>query len=748
MSNEVKFTINIGGNAYSGIAELDEAMQNLNVSAKNTSDLLHTLSGYSFKFDNITKTFQNFSNVLQDLSRPGIALDSSLADLSAIAGVTGDGLKQIEGYARKTAKTFGVDAARAVESYKLILSQLSPEIAKNPAAMNEMGNVIATLSKTMGGDATAAAEVLTTAMNQYGISLADPMEASRKMAEMMNVMAAAGKEGSAELPTIKAALEQCGMAAKSAGVSFEETNAAIQVLDKAGKKGAEGGVALRNTMSILAQGRFLPKDVQEELKAAGVDILKLGDKSKSLSERLSLLKPVMQDQALFTKLFGRENANAAMALVQGTSEIDRYREAITDTNTAYEQAETIMESFAEKQARINAKFDNLKIALFNLTGDFGLWIDVVSKSLIPIAQLLPLLMTARKYMRQFRNNIAEAGGLLPFLRSQLNKTFGKPLRTAILAATIRLNIFKMSVASAGGMFGFLRLTAVNACRAIGIAIMNIPIIGWIAAAIAALIAVFKLLWDKCEGFRRLLFGVWEVIKAAVGYAWSLISNLFGKIRQILSSAVGFVAQMFKDLWSWITGIFSKFGAWLASVLQPVWDWFSNLFAWIGGIFSKVGAWFAKVMKPVADWFSNLWNTVKTIFDRIVGFMGRIFDPIIKLWNKLTGKVVETYNTGAEKGSESFKKDHADKNKIPEAHIQGISPEEIAGTGNQDSVNDIVPTTANAIATGGTRNNQITINLGKMADITFNGGVGENAESLRSQLEEVLLRVLYSAQLAG
>ena len=52
------------------------------------------------------------------------------------------------------------------------------------------------------------------------------------------------------------------MAAKAAGVSFAETNAAIQVLDKAGKKGSEGGVALRNVMSTLAQGRFLPKDVR------------------------------------------------------------------------------------------------------------------------------------------------------------------------------------------------------------------------------------------------------------------------------------------------------------------------------------------------------------------------------------------------------------------------------------------------------------------------------------------------------
>lgn len=49
----------------------------------------------------------------------GVALNSSLADLSAIAGVTGDKLKEIEGYARDTAKTFGTDAVSSVESYKL-----------------------------------------------------------------------------------------------------------------------------------------------------------------------------------------------------------------------------------------------------------------------------------------------------------------------------------------------------------------------------------------------------------------------------------------------------------------------------------------------------------------------------------------------------------------------------------------------------------------------------------------------------
>lgn len=60
-------------------------------------------------------------------------------DLSAIAVVAGDKLKEIEGYARDTAKTFGTDAASSVESYKLLLSQLSPELGNYPTALRAMG---------------------------------------------------------------------------------------------------------------------------------------------------------------------------------------------------------------------------------------------------------------------------------------------------------------------------------------------------------------------------------------------------------------------------------------------------------------------------------------------------------------------------------------------------------------------------------------------------------------------------------
>ena len=116
MSETVNFTINIKGNAYTGIAEIDKAMKKLSITANENLKLFDRIYDFSFKLNNISQAAQNISSGFQDAIQPGVVLNSSLADLSAIAGVTGGKLKEIEGYARNTAKTFGTDAASSVES--------------------------------------------------------------------------------------------------------------------------------------------------------------------------------------------------------------------------------------------------------------------------------------------------------------------------------------------------------------------------------------------------------------------------------------------------------------------------------------------------------------------------------------------------------------------------------------------------------------------------------------------------------
>lgn len=597
------YIFNVGGNFQAKLDGMAKVTGEFSGKMEQAQGWAVSLAQKMAAFDLACGYIEKLVGAFDGLSAAGISLDSQMHDLSAVAGVTGESLKEIEGYARDSAKTFGTDASVAVEGYKLLLSQLTPELGKCPAALSAMGNAIQTTSKLMGGDGVAAAEVLTTAMNQYGVSLEDPMAASREMARMMNVMAAAGQEGSAELPAIKVALEQCGMAAKAASVSFEETNAAIQVLDKAGKKGSEGGVALRNTLAILSRGRFLPEKTQEELRAAGVDVLRLADTSLSLRERLDMLKPVLADSALFSQLFGMENANAARALVQSTDELGRLTAAVTGTTSAEEQAATVMDSYAERQARIRQQIEDVKISLFQATGGATLWMGALSGVLVPVAQLLPLLTGLGSAMRWIRG--LQWAGLWRGIRGALYATriqallmnrelvtgqfvscgFAINIARATLAlarfATVglwngikALGSYLLSLVTTGSAstafaaisttsFTTFKLTAVTACRAVGVAIMNIPIVGWIAAIIAGLIALGTYFWNTSATFRAVLKGLWAAFKTYFSAIAKLGFEVFGALGDLIRSALSLdgdgMSKALDRLKKGVTGAASSIG---------------------------------------------------------------------------------------------------------------------------------------------------------------------------------------------
>lgn len=612
MSNQTfNYYFNISGNAQSAVPSITASVENMTDKVKQSVGVWDSLQGKIVVFNQLSQFVERFGQTVQNTLKPGADLNASMADLAAISGETGEGLKTIEHYARESAKTFGGSAARSVEAYKLLLSQLSPELTKTPAALRAMGDNIMYLSKTMGGDTTAAAEVLTTAMNQYGVSLKDPMRASKEMAVMMNVMAAAGKEGSAELPTIKLALEQAGMAAKAAGVSFVETNAAIQVLDKAGKKGSEGGVALRNVMTTLARGRFLPKDIQKELQAAGVDMNKLTDKTLSLTDRLRLIQPILNDTALLSKLFGRENMNAALALVQGIDEVDRYAEAIEGTNTAFEQAEIIMESYNEKRARIQATFDDFRISIFNATGDFGVWVEVVTGALTPLSQLVPLIWGIAQGMMWVKN-LNWAGMWSGINRAILTAQWRTALFNRelikgqfasigftgnIMRATVgiirfatvglfnglkALGAFILSLVTGGTAsatfagiastaFGVFKTAAVSACRAVSIAIKSIPVIGWIIAIISAIGALFAYFWRTSAKFRATMKGVWAFFVASFKGIWDVAKNVFSAIGDIIISALKFDGKGIKAAVNKMKNGFADAGAAAGRAYQEAYD---------------------------------------------------------------------------------------------------------------------------------------------------------------------------------
>lgn len=618
MTQSLNYLFNIGGNFSAVISGITEATGKFSAEVTGAQGAIARLSSKMAALNVFVESVNHAVQGLQELSQSGIALDTSLTDLSALTGLVGDDLKRIEGYAREAARTFGVDAAQSVESYKMVLGQLSPDLAKSPEALKVMGEHIATLSKLMGGDATASAEALNTAMNQYGVDLSDPMQAARRMGEMMNVMAAAAREGSAEVPQIKAALEQAGMTAKTAGVSFEEANAAIQVLDKAGKKGSEGGVALRNVMATLAQGRFLPKDVLKELQATGINVGVLTDKSRSLSERLRALTPVMQDGALMSKLFGKENSAAALALVGGVDLMDEYTKSITDTTSAQDQARVVMSSYAERQARVRQSIEDFKISMFQATSGVSLWVSAIGQGLVPIAQLAPLgqmLGVAYSGLRSgfvaLRTTLmAQVVPAFAAMRSQAVASLAA-MRVGLLSGRIAsfgfvgsvvqatlavtrfatvglwngikaLGAYLLSLATGGAAsatfavtsataFTAFKTSAVVACRAVSAAIASVPIVGWIAIAITAIGALAAYLWNTSVKFRAAVKGTWAYVKTVLGEIWDAVSNVFGAIGELVVAAFSFDADGISAALNKMTTSFSDFGSKAGKAFREAYD---------------------------------------------------------------------------------------------------------------------------------------------------------------------------------
>ncbi|MCK0206219.1 phage tail tape measure protein [Ornithobacterium rhinotracheale] len=790
-SNSVTYQINFSSNATGVLPKIDADLDKLKKSAGQTQkvfgDCFKALLSVNLAADGLNVLKQSFDNIIQ----PGVSLNSQMAELSAITGVTGEGLKAIEQAARDTSKTFGTDASANVESYKLVLSQLDPEIAKNAEAMKMMGEHINVLSKQMGGDSVAATNVLTTSMNQFGVSTENPIEAAKTMGEMMNVMSAAAQAGSAELPQIQQALEQVGMVAKTTGLSFEETNAQIQVLDKAGKKGSESGVALRNVLTTLSEGRFTSRLAAKGLQEAGISLSYLADTSIPLTERLKTLRKIQNDTALMTKVFGKENMAAAIAMINGADEAEKLTTQITGTNSAVEEAEIIMGSYAEKMARAKAWVDDLKIGFFNLI-----------EPMAPLTQHFFSLVNALGDMsRVYISAKSAIEAFFPKLFLKTIKTEEDTIATnANTTATNRNSLAKGRMGNAS-LLSAIKMKSINAQMTIGAVLARIQAsgirsvaiafgqatlgatafqialdalgIGLILAAIASLIYGLKHLWDNSRRFREILFGI--------GYAGRAVFHNIGVVLQRVWQKI--IKPIFEAWWDMVSGFFTfayemgygfavslvEFFTWIGdiftAVFSAIWDFSVQVFtgilnicadvwAWITDTFGGFAAWVDEtILEPLKNMFSKAWKWASELVDKIVGVFKKVGDWLSDTFGDIFSSdgmlsVKTEYQKGEEAGGKSFDRDKAEREKN--------KPQEVAIVEDKKDIFNLKPNaptpTLGGVATDKAKkkgkavgeksdsgNKVQSLTVGKFMDnfnVYMNAANGIDKEQIRQAIQEV------------
>ena len=472
----------------------------------------------------IDQSAQQVKRGFEDFNKTSMTFESGLAEVEAITGVTGDGLDTLGAKARESALAFGGEATDSLNTYKTILSRLGPDIAKSPEALEKMERNVRTLSKTMNNDAVGSVDALTTAMLQYGVDLSDPIAAQEEMARMMNVMAAGAKEGAAEVPSIAGALKVAGVQAKQSNVSFVETNAVLQSLAAGGKEGAEAGIALRNVLGKMAGEDVLPKEAVGKLHALGVNMNIVSDTSLPLTTRLRELKKAQGDATIMAQMFGTENAAAASIMLNSVDAQDALQKKIEGTNAAEEQAQVIMNTSAEKKSRMNAVWNDAKIAIGEYTTAMEPYVAAGANSISVMAN-----------MKNAHDGYKLAmGGVKTMLGLAENATMLTTAKTLILSGAT-------GVASAAQW-------AWNAA-------MTANPIGLVIVGVAALVGVVALCWNKFEGFRNVLFKGWEMLKLFGNTIKTYVVDRFKGLLSGLSGVGKALMHFFKGEWSeaWQTG---------------------------------------------------------------------------------------------------------------------------------------------------------------------------------------------------
>lgn len=454
---------------------INSEIEGISVNIQQTTNNLNKYLGkvnYTAWVDNV----RNLSDAFNALSTSGVSFEQSMTNLSATTGIAGKELEDLNRIARETGKTSGVGAAAAAESFALLASQMQGSKV-GMEGLKALQKETVTLTQASGLSMADAATAMTDTINQFGLGVND---ANR----VINVMAAASRQGSAGISDLSQSFKVAGSVAASAGLSVEQTAGALEVLSQSNLKGADAGAALRDIMLKL----------QTEM---GMDLGETG-----LSSALEMLKPQLNDVAFLSKTFGEQNVQAAQFLISNAGAVNTMTTAITGTNMAQEQAAIRTATMAEKMKVWQAAIEDAKISIFNLTGGMSGYFAVIGDTAVMVAQMFPLFSSLRTVL------------------STLTLTNIKAT-----AATAQKTVVDTAAA--------VKTKALTVAQGALNAVMNLNPIALIVTALAALVAIFITAYNNCEGFRLTVDKAWESVKQFAAVVWDSLVEAFASFAKIL-----------------------------------------------------------------------------------------------------------------------------------------------------------------------------------------------------------------------
>lgn len=324
-------------------AILQEHKSNLKEVKQEQADLID-------KANNLWSKWQvGITAVAAALTAAGLALskfrkqmnekESAQANLKALTGLDDESIswltKQAEVLSTEMDKTglrIKKSANEILEAYMLVGSA-KPELLSDKEALNGVTIEALRLAEAAGMNMKDAVDGVTLALNQYG-------DSADQAARYVNVLAAGSKFGAAGVEAQTKTIVKAGVAANVAKVPIESLVGSIETLAEKGIKGEVAGTGLK-TFFLKLEG------MADEVRPSVV----------GLEAALENLRKKNLSTAETQKMFGLEAYTVAQTMISGADAVKKYTSAVTDTNTAIEQAAINSDTAEARQEQMKNKFN-------------------------------------------------------------------------------------------------------------------------------------------------------------------------------------------------------------------------------------------------------------------------------------------------------------------------------------------------------------------------------------------------------
>ncbi|WP_017602212.1 phage tail tape measure protein [Nocardiopsis lucentensis] len=471
--------------------------------------------------------------------------EAAMNGVRAVTGATGSDFADLEAQAKDLGSTTQFSATEAGQAMEFLgMAGFS--------TTQIMESLPATLDLAAAGsiDLARAADIASNVLTGFGLAAED-------MGQVSDVMAEAAASSNTNILQLGNAFEQVGPIANSAGLSFEETTAALGLLANAGLQGEKGGTALRGALASLTAAS---DPAQAELDRLGITATKADGTMRPLVDIVRDFENAQLDMGTAVKIFGREAAPGFLAI------LDQGSDALVEMTGNLGDAEGAAKEMAD--IRMEGLQGALKSAQSAVEGFFIAFADMGA------------LDAATRVVDLFAGGVRAVTGFLAEHEDQI-----RPVLKV-------LGIFAGIVA---GLVGAL-VVVKGAIAAVGaaLAIATGPV-GLVVAGIAALATGLVVAYKKSDTFRRIVGTAFDKVKAAADGARRFF------MRHVWPILV--------EGWERAQDVARRVGRWFENTVFPAliaaWRDFEDA---AGPIVEKIVGWF-RDLRENGDEFRARWGFI-------------------------------------------------------------------------------------------------------------------------------------------